>query len=371
MSAQQLFDKRRYHVVRKLGEGSFGEVFKAKDISNGRIVALKRVRVKSLDSGVPLSLLREVKSLEMIRSPHVIRLFSSFAQGSAVVIVCECMATDLRSILRCLAASGRTLAPAQIKTIMVGMLRGVAAVHKNGILHRDIKPSNILFTRDGALKLADFGLARVDSNRINGSPGPKDTKNRTPARARVHDMGTLRQRGLYSHEVATRWYRAPELLFGARKYGAGVDIWATGCIFGELLNHTPLFPGQNDIDQLSVVFAALGTPTPQDWPGMTTLPDFNKISFPALKPVPFSSLLPTATADALALVATLIAFDSERRSSAEKALKNAYFVTKPLPRHHTDMSALVLSTARHAAKKSKKQRPFRIDAPFDIEKVLL
>jgi serine/threonine protein kinase len=160
------------------------------------------------------------------------------------------------------------------------LMKGVAHCHQNSIMHRvyyhlshcinvqlgmnflkDLKPANLLLSSSGHLKLADFGLARVFSN----------------------EKGRL-----YSHQVATRqhqtlitlavdfpiwlvfyyyrWYRAPELLYGAREYDAGVDLWAVGCIFGELLNNSPLFPGENDIEQLCCVLRVLGTPTEEMWP---------------------------------------------------------------------------------------------------------
>lgn len=103
-----------------------------------------------------------------------------------------------------------------------------------------MKPANLLISPTGILKLADFGLARV------------------------HSIETMKRP--YSHQVATRWYRAPEILYGARKYDMGIDLWAVGCIFGELMNNSPLFPGSNDIDQLFLVLSKLGTPTIETWP---------------------------------------------------------------------------------------------------------
>ncbi|KAG6920693.1 cyclin dependent kinase 20, partial [Chelydra serpentina] len=153
----------------------------------------------------------------------------------------------------------------------------------------DLKPANLLISSTGQLKIADFGLARVFSS----------------------DAGRL-----YSHQVATRWYRAPELLYGARKYDEGVDLWAVGCIFAELLNNSPLFPGENDIEQLCCVLRVLGTPSQRVWPEITELPDYNKISFKDNPPIPLEEVLPDAPPQALQLLTRFLVYPSRDRVRA-------------------------------------------------------
>ena len=125
-------------------------------------------------------------------------------------------------------------------------------------------------------------------------------------------------------------FRAPELLYGARKYDEGVDLWAVGCIFGELLNNSPLFPGENDIEQLCCVLRVLGTPTEESWPGMTELPDYNKITFPENPPIPFEEIMPDASPEAIDLVRQFLVYPSKKRISAKKALIHPYFFTGDL-----------------------------------------
>ncbi|XP_013404399.1 cyclin-dependent kinase 20-like [Lingula anatina] len=167
---------------------------------------------------------------------EVVNLREVFPYGSGFVLVFEFMLSDLSEVIR---NTNTPLTEAHIKSYMLMLLKGVAFCHNNNIMHRDLKPANLLISSTGHLKIADFGLARVFQNEGN------------------------RQ---YSHQVATRWYRAPELLYGARKYDEGVDLWAVGCILGELLNNSPLFPGENDIEQLCCVLRVLGTPTEATWP---------------------------------------------------------------------------------------------------------
>jgi serine/threonine protein kinase len=126
-------------------------------------------------------------------------------------------------------------------------------------------------------------------------------------------------------QVATRWYRAPELLYGSRTYDVGVDLWAIGCVFGEMLNKSPLFPGENDIDQLRLVLHTLGTPTNDTWPGMTDLPDYNKISFPPAKGTPYEDICPDAEEEAIGLLKSFLVYDSTKRISAAGALEHPYF----------------------------------------------
>ncbi|XP_042337605.1 cyclin-dependent kinase 20 isoform X2 [Plectropomus leopardus] len=227
----------QYSILGRIGEGAHGIVFKAKHIETGETVALKKVALRRLEDGVPNQALREIKALQEIEdNQHVVKLKDVFPHGTGFVLVFDFMLSDLSEVIR---NSQRPLTPAQVKGYMMMLLKGVAFLHHNNIMHRDLKPANLLISSSGHLKIADFGLARLFSEH--------------------------RDR-LYSHQVATRWYRAPELLYGARKYDEGVDLWAVGCIFGELLNSSPLFPGENDIEQLCCVLRVLGTPTQNSWP---------------------------------------------------------------------------------------------------------
>ena len=138
--------------------------------------------------------------------------------------------------------------------------------------------------------------------------------------------------------MATRWYRAPELLYGSRNYTEGVDLWAVGCILAELLNNCPLFPGENDIDQLGLVIRHLGTPTEEVWPGVSTLPDFSKITFPDNTGLSFEEMVPEAPASALDLLGMFVLYNSEARISAREALKHNYFYEKPFPATQEEMT---------------------------------
>lgn len=189
---------------------------------------------------------------------------------------------------------------------------------------------------NGVLKLADFGLAKSF-----GSP------NR-----------------VYTHQVVTRWYRSPELLFGARMYGVGVDMWAVGCILAELLLRVPFLPGDSDLDQLTRIFETLGTPTEEQWPGMTNLPDY--VTFKSFPGMPLQHIFSAAGDDLLSLLQGLFTFNPCSRVTATQALKQKYFSNRPgptpgdlLPR--PNCAAEAVKEQQHTLLNLKRKRPEGIE----------
>ncbi|XP_019227306.1 PREDICTED: cyclin-dependent kinase D-1-like [Nicotiana attenuata] len=206
----------RYLKREVLGEGTYGVVFKAIDTKSGQTVAIKKIRLGKQKEGVNFTALREIKLLKELKDPHVIELIDAFPHKGNLHLVFEFMETDLEAVIR---DRNIFLSPADIKSYIQMTLKGLAFCHKKYVLHRDMKPNNLLIGPNGQLKLADFGLAR-----LFGSPDRR-----------------------FTHQVFARWYRAPELLFGAKQYGPGVDVWAAACIFAELLLRRPFLQGNSDI----------------------------------------------------------------------------------------------------------------------------
>ncbi|GBM37619.1 Cyclin-dependent kinase 20 [Araneus ventricosus] len=228
----------QYSVIGRIGEGAHGIVLKAKHKLTDAIVALKKIPLKNLDEGIPCVTLREIKALQQMNNENIVKFNDVFSYGAGVVLVFEYMPTDLSILLR---DTENPLTDSQIKAYLIMLLKGVSYCHNLGIMHRDLKPANLLISSSGHLKIADFGQADLCG----------------------------KERQSYSHQVATRWYRSPELLYGSRSYDEGVDLWAVGCIFGEMLNKFPLFRGENDIEQLCLVLQTLGTPSEEVWPVKT------------------------------------------------------------------------------------------------------
>ncbi|KAF2364555.1 Protein kinase domain [Trinorchestia longiramus] len=238
-----------YEKLEKIGEGTYGTVFKAKNRETQEIVALKRVRLNTDDTGIPASALREIGFLKELHHKNIIRLIDVLLNPSdhRLTLIFEHCDQDLKKYFDCLNGE---LDPDLVKSLMYQLLRGLDFCHCRNILHRDLKPQNLLINKNNELKLADFGLARAFG---------------IPVRC-------------YSSEVVTLWYRPPDVLFGAKLYSTSIDMWSAGCIFAELANAgRPLFPGNDEDDQLKRIFKLLGTPTEETWPGMSGLPDYRPL----------------------------------------------------------------------------------------------
>ncbi|XP_022105463.1 cyclin-dependent kinase 7-like [Acanthaster planci] len=323
---------KRYEKIDFLGEGQFATVYKAKDIeANNRIVAVKKIKLghrSEAKDGVNRTALREIKLLQELKHDNIIGLLDVFGHKSNISLVFDFMDTDLEVIIK---DNSLVLKPADIKAYMIMTLKGLEYLHNHWILHRDMKPNNLLIDADGILKIGDFGLAK-----FYGSP------NR-----------------VYTHQVVTRWYRCPELLFGARIYGVGVDMWALGCILAELLLRLPFLPGESDLDQLTRIFQTLGTVTEEQWPGMTLLPDY--IEFKKFPGTPLHDIFSAATDDLLEVIAALLCVNPTKRCTASQALKMKYFSNKPGPTPGRDLPmpgapAAVLKEQQHTRAAIKRKQ---------------
>ncbi len=200
------------------------------------------------------------------------------------------------------------------------LLQALAACHSAGFAHRDVSPGNILINPTGSIKLADFGQARlIESNSATGKV--EEEKEMTAAAAENSAL-------LLSPIVGTRWYRCPELLFGAKHYTSSVDMWSVGCIFAELLTGQPFFPGNSDIDQICKIRDCLGSLSEDIWPGVKSLPDWGKLIFPPLEAKKWEEILPDGThSDAIELLDGLLRYDPTRRPTPSQALELPFFVT--------------------------------------------
>jgi serine/threonine protein kinase len=286
----------RYERIGKVGDGTYGVVYKARDKKTGGFVALKKIRLETEDEGVPSTAIREISLLKHLKHQNIVTLHDAIYERSRLYLVFEYLDQDLK---RHMDHTQGMLQPRLVKSYMFQLLKGMMFCHQRGILHRDLKPQNLLIDQQGNLKLADFGLARAVS---------------VPVR-------------LYTHEIVTLWYRAPEVLLGSSshgKYSSPVDMWSIGCIFAEMITKQALFPGDCEIDELYKIFRALGTPNDLVWPGVSKFPNY-KEKFPQWTPQPLSTIVPGASPLALDLLQKMLIYEPSQRISARAALNHPYF----------------------------------------------
>jgi serine/threonine protein kinase len=202
----------KYEKIQKVGEGTYGVVYKCKIKGTNDYVALKKIRLENEDEGSPSTSIREISILKQLRHPNIVYLMDLIHGEKKLYLVFEFMEHDLK---RFLDINNAPLPPELVKNYLYQILIAINFCHSKRILHRDLKPQNLLIDKDGIIKLADFGLARSF-----GIP-----------------IKTL------THEILTLWYRAPEILLGQKEYSTSVDIWSIGLIFYEMAHKKPLFSG--------------------------------------------------------------------------------------------------------------------------------
>ncbi|KAL5699765.1 cyclin-dependent kinase [Ranunculus cassubicifolius] len=285
----------QYEKIGKIGEGTYGVVYKARDRVTNETLALKKIRLEQKDEGVPSTAIREISILKEMQHDNIVRLHNVVQNEKNLYLVFEYLDLDLKKHMDSCPELAKDLR--MVKMYLYQILGGIAYCHSHRVIHRDLKPQNLLIDRStNKLKLADFGLGRAFD---------------LPVR-------TL------THEVVTLWYRAPEILLGTHLYSTPVDVWSAGCIFAEMLNQKPLFPGDSEIDQLFKIFRHLGTPNEVMWPGVNSLPDF-KSSFPKWAAKDIKSLVPRLGPTGVDLLSKMLCYDPSRRITAQNALKHEYF----------------------------------------------
>lgn len=289
---------RKYEISQKIGKGAYGIVWRAIDKKTRETVALKKIFDAFQNATDAQRTFREIMFLqELSQHENIIHLMNvhKAENDRDIYLVFEYMETDLHAVIR-----ANILEEIHKQYIVYQLLKSLKYMHTGSVVHRDIKPSNILLNSECLVKLADFGLAR--------------SMNAAAASAAV-----------FTEYIATRWYRAPEILLGSTKYTKAVDMWSVGCILGELLGGKPMFPGTSTLNQLDRICEVTGMPTPQDIeaidsPYAATMSE----SIPQSTKKEVSELFPKASADALNLLKKLLVFNPKDRLTAEQALEHAY-----------------------------------------------
>ncbi|XP_064185786.1 MAPK/MAK/MRK overlapping kinase-like isoform X3 [Anguilla rostrata] len=282
-----------YKIIKKIGEGTFSEVVKTQSLKDGKYYACKTMK-QPIDSLEQANNMREVQAMKRL-SPHpnIIQLHEIVfdEETGSLSLICELMEMNIYELIR-----GRQypLPESKVKHYMYQLCKSLDHMHSNGIFHRDVKPENILIRQD-VLKLADFGSCR-----------------------------SMYSKPPHTEYISTRWYRAPECLLTDGYYSHKMDMWSAGCVFYEIISLNPLFPGSNELDQVSKIHDILGTPEP------SLLQKFKqsramRFDFPPRKGCGISQLIPHCSSVNLSLLYQMLEYDPEQRIGAKSALQHPCF----------------------------------------------
>lgn len=290
---------QRYEIVQKIGKGAYGVVWKAVDKVTHQIVALKKIFGAFRNSTDAQRTFREISFLKQMQgNPRIVELLAVYkaVNNLDLYVVFELLESDVHSVIR-----ANILQDVHKRYIVWQLLCGLHYLHSRRLIHRDLKPSNLLINSDSSVKLCDFGLARTFSE------------------------GNQAQ-AVMTEYVSTRWYRSPELIIGSNHYNEGVDMWAVGCIVGELFAGKPLFPGSSTLDQMERVVAFTGPPSASDIASMKS--EYAETMIANLtynQPrMTLKQKLPNADADTIDFIQKLLVFNPEKRMSAQAALEHPF-----------------------------------------------
>ncbi|XP_077244741.1 protein kinase superfamily protein [Tasmannia lanceolata] len=281
----------RYKIIKEVGDGTFGSVWRAINKQSGEVVAIKKMKRKYYSWEECMNL-REVKSLRKMNHPNIVKLKEVIREHDILYFVFEYMECNLYQLMK---DRGKLFSESEVRNWCFQVFQALAYMHQRGYFHRDLKPENLLVTK-AIIKVADFGLARE----VSSQPP-------------------------YTEYVSTRWYRAPEVLLQSSVYDSAVDMWAMGAIMAELFTLRPLFPGSSEADEIYKICSVIGSPNHNSWAAGLELANVIKYQFPQFASVQLSVLIPSASEDAINLISSLCSWDPRKRPTAAEALQHSFF----------------------------------------------
>lgn len=288
---------KRYKVEEKLGEGTYGTVYKCLDLLKKETVAVKKIKFHYQNEGIPATSIREIGILRSLNHPNLVNLKDIIQieeEKDSLYLSFQMMDMDLSKFIK---LHDRKVPHKLIKKIMFEIVKAVDYLHENRVFHRDLKPDNVLISNDcSKVKLADFGLSRT-----------------------IHQPFRP-----YSREIMTLWYRSPEACMGYKEYSIGVDVWAVACIFAQLVNGRSLLMGSSDSEQLILIFKLFGTPDFTSWPELCNYNGFTP-KFPKFCGIGLEGKLGDFELSGVDLMKRMFELNPLKRISCKEALLHPYF----------------------------------------------
>ncbi|XP_030046515.1 cyclin-dependent kinase-like 2 isoform X2 [Microcaecilia unicolor] len=331
----------KYENLGLVGEGSYGMVMKCRQKDSGRIVAVKKFLESEDDKMVKKIAMREIKLLKQLRHENLVNLLEVCKKKKRWYLVFEFVD---HTVLDDLEQFPNGLEYNRVRKYLFQIMKGIGFCHNHNIIHRDIKPENILVSHCGVVKLCDFGFARTLA-----APGE-----------------------VYTDYVATRWYRAPELLVGDIKYGKAVDIWAIGCLITEMLTGEPLFPGDSDIDQLYHIIKCLGDLTPRHQELFYKNPLFAGVRLPEIYEVePLERRYPKLSSSVIHLAKKCLQIDPDKRPSCTDLLQHDFFIKDGFAERFAQELGVKIQKDASLSKKFKVNRKMKEDSLGAEQKLLV
>ncbi|XP_071957434.1 glycogen synthase kinase-3 beta-like [Antedon mediterranea] len=285
-----------YTDTKVIGNGSFGVVYQAKLVEGGDLVAIKKVLQDKRFKNRELQIMRRLEHCNIVKLRYFFYSTGEKKDEVYLNLVLEYIPETVYRVARHYSKSKQTIPFLYVKLYMYQLFRSLAYIHSLGICHRDIKPQNLLLDPDsGILKLCDFGSAK------QLSPGEPNVS-----------------------YICSRYYRAPELIFGATDYSCNIDVWSAGCVLAELLLGQPIFPGESGVDQLVEIIKVLGTPSREQIKEMN--PNYTEFKFPQIKPHPWNKVFRARTPpDAIGLCSKLLEYTPSSRVTPLDACAHQFF----------------------------------------------
>ncbi|XP_022315183.2 extracellular signal-regulated kinase 2-like isoform X4 [Crassostrea virginica] len=294
---------KKYEIKKRLGKGAYGIVWKAVDRRTGEVVAVKKIFDAFRNQTDAQRTFREIMFLQEFGDHNnIIKLHNVIKaeNDKDIYLVFEFMETDLHNVIK----RGSILKDVHKRYIMYQLFKATKYLHSGNVIHRDQKPSNILLDSECVVKVCDFGLARsltqIGVDAETGDPN-------------------------LTEYVATRWYRAPEILLASHRYTKGVDMWSLGCILGEMLGGKPLFPGSSTLNQIEKIMSTIPLPSKEDIESIKSAYGASILEKATLKSKKsLEELLPDAPKDGIDLLKRLLLFNPDKRITADEALRHPY-----------------------------------------------